>query len=297
VLSYFQAIVLGLLQGVTELFPVSSLGHTVLLPALLGWNNLVRAQSAPESFYLAFVVALHVGTALALFLFFWRDWVRIIKGFFRTLAKRRIETPDERLAWLLGVATIPAAITGLVLEHALRTQFAKPLAASIFLTVNGLILLAGERVRRQAGVQKLARVPAGAPASGPEPGRRLDTLDFKEAVVIGVAQVGALLAGISRSGITMVAGLVRGLNHEDAARFSFLLATPLIFAAGVYKIPDLLGPLGDGVRPQALVGAACAFVAAYASTKFLLKFFETRSLLPFGIYCLIAGGLCILRFA
>jgi undecaprenyl-diphosphatase len=177
VLSYFQAIVLGLLQGVTELFPVSSLGHTVLLPALLGWNNLVRAQSAPESFYLAFVVALHVGTALALFLFFWRDWVRIIKGFFRTLAKRRIETPDERLAWLLGVATIPAAITGLALEHALRTQFAKPLAASIFLTVNGLILLAGERVRRQAGVRKLATVPAGAPATGPEPGRRLDTLD------------------------------------------------------------------------------------------------------------------------
>ena len=112
VLSYFQAIVLGLLQGVTELFPVSSLGHTVLLPALLGWNNLVRAQSAPESFYLAFVVALHVGTALALFLFFWKDWVRIIKAFFQSLARRRIETPDQRLAWLLGVATIPAGITG-----------------------------------------------------------------------------------------------------------------------------------------------------------------------------------------
>ena len=296
-LSSFQAIVLGLLQGVTELVPVSSLGHTVLLPALLGWNNLVRAQSAPESFYMAFVVALHVGTALALFLFFWKDWVRIIKAFFQSLARRRIETPDQRLAWLLGVATIPAGITGLTLEHALRTQFAKPLAASIFLTVNGLILLAGERVRRQAGVRKLATVPAGAPATGPEPGRRLDTLDFKEAVVIGVAQVGALLAGISRSGITMVCGLVRGLNHEDAARFSFLLATPLIFAAGVYKIPDLLGPLGNGVRSQALVGAVCAFAAAYVSTKFLVKFFETRSLLPFGIYCVIAGGLCILRFA
>jgi len=297
VLSYFQAIVIGLLQGVTELFPVSSLGHTVLLPALLGWNNLVRAQSAPESFYLAFVVALHVGTALALFLFFWRDWVRIIKGFFQSLVRRRIETPDQRLAWLLVVATIPAGITGIALEHALRTQFAKPLAASIFLTVNGLILLAGERVRRRANVQKLATVPATGAATGPEPGRQLDTLDFRESVVIGVAQVGALLAGISRSGITMVSGLVRGLNHEDAARFSFLLATPLIFAAGVYKIPDLLGPLGSGVRPQALLGAACAFAAAYVSTKFLLKFFETRSLLPFGIYCLVAGGLCILRFA
>jgi undecaprenyl-diphosphatase len=297
VLSYFQAIVLGLLQGVTELFPVSSLGHTVLLPALLGWNNLVRAQSASESFYLAFVVALHVATAIALFIFFWKDWVRIIRGFFRSLARRRIETPDERLAWLLVIATIPAGITGLALEHALRTQFAKPLAASIFLTVNGLILLAGERVRRRAGVQKLATVPAGASASGPEPGRRLDTLEYKESLVIGVAQVAALFAGISRSGITMVAGLVRGLNHEDAARFSFLLATPLIFAAGIYKVPDLLGPLGNGVRSQALVGALFSGVAAYLSTKFLVKFFETRSLLPFGIYCLVAGGLCILRFA
>jgi undecaprenyl-diphosphatase len=297
VLSYFQAIVLGLLQGVTELFPVSSLGHTVLLPALLGWNNLVRAQSASESFYLAFVVALHVATAIALFIFFRKDWVRIIRGFFRSLARRRIETPDERLAWLLVIATIPAGITGLALEHALRTQFAKPLAASIFLTVNGLILLAGERVRRRAGVQKLATVPAGASATGPEPGRRLDTLDFKESVVIGVAQIAALFAGISRSGVTMVAGLVRGLNHEDAARFSFLLATPLIFAAGLYKVPDLLGPLGNGVRSQALVGAVFSGVAAYLSTKFLIKFFETRSLLPFGIYCLVAGGLCILRFA
>ncbi|HEY4938424.1 MAG TPA: undecaprenyl-diphosphate phosphatase [Actinomycetota bacterium] len=296
-LSYFQAIVLGLLQGVTELFPVSSLGHTVLLPALLGWNNLVRAQSASESFYLAFVVALHVATAIALFIFFWKDWVRIIRGFFRSLARRRIETPDERLAWLLVIATIPAGITGLALEHTLRTQFAKPLAASIFLTVNGLILLAGERVRRRAGVRKLATVPAGASAMGPEPGRRLDTLDFKESVVIGVAQIAALFAGISRSGITMVAGLVRGLNHEDAARFSFLLATPLIFAAGLYKVPDLLGPLGNGVRSQALVGAVFSGVAAYLSTKFLIKFFETRSLLPFGIYCLVAGGLCILRFA
>ena len=296
-LSYFQAIVIGLLQGVTELFPVSSLGHTVLLPALLGWNNLVKAQSASESFYLAFVVALHVATAIALFVFFRKDWVRIIRGFFRSLARRKIETPDERLAWLLGIATIPAGITGLALEHMLRTQFAKPLAASIFLTVNGLILLAGERVRRQAGVKKLATVPASGAATGPEPGRQLDTLDFKESVFIGVAQIAALFAGISRSGITMVAGLLRGLNHEDAARFSFLLATPLIFAAGIYKVPDLLGPLGAGVRSQALVGALFSGVAAYLSTKFLLKFFETRSLLPFGIYCLVAGGLCILRFA
>jgi undecaprenyl-diphosphatase len=224
--------------------------------------------------------------------------VRIIRGFFRSLVRRKIETPDERLAWLLGIATIPAGIVGLALEHKLRTQFAKPLAASIFLTVNGLILLAGEQVRRRAGTQQ--RVMASTTPSqgtGPEPGRQLDTLEYRESVVIGVAQIAALFAGISRSGVTMVAGLVRGLNHEDAARFSFLLATPLIFAAGLYKVPDLLGPLGNGVRAQALVGAVFSGVAAYLSTKFLIKFFETRSLLPFGIYCLVAGGLCILRFA
>src|SRR5213078_2122957 len=177
--------------------PVSSLGHTVLLPALVGWNNLVRAQSAPESFYLAFVVALHVGTALALLLFFWRDWVRIVKSFFQSLVRRRIETADERLAWLLVVATIPAGITGLAFEHALRTQFAKPLAAAIFLTINGAILLGGERFRKRV-----------RPQGEGGPSRQLDTLDFKEAGAVGVGQTGALFAGISRSGITMVAGLV-----------------------------------------------------------------------------------------
>jgi len=296
-LSYGQAVILGLLQGVTELFPVSSLGHTVLLPALLGWHNLVGAESAKESFYLAFVVALHVGTALGLLLFFWRDWVRIIRGFARTLVTRKIETPDERLAWLLGIATIPAGITALALEHVLRTQFAKPLAASIFLTINWVILVGGELVRRRTAAAVPARRAPGVPAPVAAGSRRLDTLEFKESVVIGIAQTAALLAGVSRSGITMVAGLVRGLNHEDAARFSFLLATPLIFAAGVYKIPDLLGPLGNGVRAQALVSALCALVAAYVSTRFLIKFFQTRSLWPFAIYSLVVGGLCILRFA
>ena len=295
-ISYFQAIVIGLLQGVTELFPISSLGHSVLIPAWLGWDHVVSAQSAGESFYLAFVVALHVATAVALLVYFRADWVRIIRGFFRTLRTRRLETPDERLAWLLIVATIPAGLTGLALEHSLRTLFAKPLAAAIFLTVNGVILLAGERVRRRSAVSKLvARHPTAE--SDSEVGRRLDTLDFKEAGAVGVAQIGALFAGISRSGITMVAGLVRGLDHEDAARFSFLLATPIIFAAGVYKLPDLSGHLGDGVRGQALVGSVFAGLAAYASVRFLMRFFETRTLMPFAIYCLVFGGLSIVRFA
>lgn len=294
-ISYFQAIVIGLLQGVTELFPISSLGHSVLLPAWLGWDGIVNAQSANESFYLAFLVALHVATACTLLVYFRKDWVRIIGGFFRTLRTRRVETPDERMAWLLVVATIPTGVVGLLAEHSLRTLFAKPLACAIFLTVNGLLLGAGEVVRRRAAVRELVDTHGGS--TGPEPGRQLDTLDFKEAGIVGVAQIGALFAGISRSGITMIAGLARGLNHEDAARFSFLLATPIILAAGLYKIPDLTGHLGDGVRGQAVVGAIFAAGAAFFAVRFLLRFFETRTLLPFAVYCLAAGGLSIIRFA
>jgi undecaprenyl-diphosphatase len=294
-ISYFQAIVIGLLQGVTELFPISSLGHSVLVPSLLGWHTLAKAQSADESFYLAFLVALHVATAIALLVYFRAEWVRVIGGFLRTLRTRRIETADERLAWLLAVATVPVGIVGLALEHTLRTVFAKPLAAAIFLTLNGFILLAGERYRRRDEVRTLAASHPQAPHA--EPGRRLDTLDFKEAGVVGIAQVASLFAGISRSGITMAAGLARGLDHEDAARFSFLLATPVILAAGVYKLPDLLGPLGDGVRGQALVGSVFAGLAAYISVRFLVRFFETRNLLPFAVYCLVVGALCVVRFA
>jgi undecaprenyl-diphosphatase len=295
VISYFQAIVIGLLQGVTELFPISSLGHSVLLPAWLGWDGIVNAQSANESFYLAFLVALHVATACALLVFFREEWVRIIGGFFRTLRNRRIETKDERMAWLLVVATVPVGVVGLLAEHTLRTVFAKPLAAAIFLTVNGLLLGAGEVVRRRAAVGQ--PVYARRPGAPPEPHRQLDSLEFKEAGFVGVAQIAALFAGISRSGVTMIAGLIRGLDHEDAARFSFLLATPIILAAGLYKVPDLLGPLGDGVRGQAVVGALFAAAAAYFAVRFLVRFFETRTLLPFAIYCLIAGGLSVIRFA
>jgi len=294
VITYFQAIIMGLLQGVTELFPVSSLGHSVLFPSLFGWHDLARAQAAPESFFLAFVVALHVGTALALVGVFWKDWVRIISAFFRSVAKRKVETSDERLAWLLVIATIPAGILGVLLEHELRVVFAKPLAASIFLIVNGGILAAGERLRSRAEVQAVAMKHGLNPDAE---GRRLDTMEFKEAGVIGVAQTGALLAGISRSGITMVAGLLRGLDHEDAARFSFLLATPIILAAGLYKIPDLMGTLGDGVRGQALVGGLFAALAAFVSVKFLLKYFETRTLTPFAIYCVVFGSAMVIRFA
>ncbi len=287
-MTFFQAVVLGVLQGVSELFPVSSLGHAVVFPALFNWNNLVASESKPESFWLAFVVALHVGTALALVAFFWRDWKAIIGGLAHSSRTRTITTPTERLGWLLVAATIPAGITGLIFEHELRVLFTKPLAASIFLVINGFILFGGEVARRRAEIRE---------RRGHLPPRELKTLEFKEAGVIGTAQVLALLAGISRSGITMVAGLIRGLNHEDAARFSFLLATPVILLAGLYKIPDLLGPLGDGVRSQALVGALCAFVGAFISVRFLTRYFKTRTLWPFGLYCLVAGTFFVIRFA
>lgn len=292
-LSYFQAIVLGLLQGVTELVPISSLGHTVLLPDWLGWHNLVRAQSADESFFLAFVVALHVATAMALLVHYRKTWVRIIGGLFTTLRKRKIETPDERLAWLLIIGTIPVGLTGLALEHTFRTIFAKPAAAAGLLIVNGIVLVLGERLRRRAAAPVPARVAGGVEP----PGRQLATLEMTEAGVIGVAQTGALLAGISRSGITMVGGLLRGLNHEDAARFAFLLATPVIFAAGVYKIPDLLGPLGDGVRGQAVVGGIAAFIAAYLAVAFLERYFERRNLVPFAVWCFAAGIFSFIHLA
>ena len=291
-LSYFQAIVLGLLQGVTELFPVSSLGHSVILPQLLGWSDVVAAQSASESYFLALLVGLHVATALALFVFYRATWVRIIRAVLTSIWTRRIETPDQRLGWLLIVATIPAGLAGLLLEHSLRTIFAKPLAASVFLVVNGMLLLGGEWVRRRSQ-GPVARQRRQATAHG----RRLDDLGFRVAGTVGLAQAFALLPGISRSGITMVAGLVRGLDHEDSARFSFLLATPIILAAGVYKLPDLLGHNGDGVRPQVLVGSIAAGIAAYLSVRFLSRYFTVRTLTPFAIYCLVVGLICVVRFA
>jgi len=285
-ITFFQAVLLGVLQGISELFPVSSLGHAVIFPALFNWHNLVASESRPESFWLAFVVALHVGTAIALVAFFWREWKAIVVGVIHSARTRTITTSTERLGWLLVAATIPAGITGLIFEHELRVLFSKPLAASIFLVINGFILFGGEVARRRAEIRERRRHLSPR-----------KTLDFKEAGVIGTAQVLALLAGISRSGITIVAGLIRGLDYEDAARFSFLLATPVILLAGVYKIPDLLGPLGDGVRAQALVGALCAFVGAFISVAFLTRYFKTRTLWPFGLYCLVMGTFCVVRFA
>jgi undecaprenyl-diphosphatase len=367
-MTYPEAMVVGLIQGVTELFPVSSLGHNVLIPALIGgsWAQDLSVSS-PESPYLAFIVGLHVATALALIAYFWRDWLRIIGGFASSVVQRRVTTPDQRLAWMIILATIPVGIAGLLLEHLFRVVFSKPIPTAIFLAINGLILLGGERLRRArlatqsspnpaqahraaavgapalglatsgagstglpAGVIGPAVAPAGAAmrapgqlaagetAAGPgtagrhNSGRhasgqrayrheetaagiaadaRLSVMSYVQAVLIGAAQIFALLPGISRDGIVTVCGMWRGMSREDAVRYSFLLSAPVILAAGVLKIPsDLLGPLGNGIHGQILVGSILSFVGAYLSVRFLVRYFrQSGSLTPFAIYCLVAG--------
>ena len=282
-LTYFQAIVLGLLQGVTELFPISSLGHSVLLPWVLGWNNVLASESKGESFFLPFLVALHVATGVALLIFYRETWWRIIKGFSHSLKVRKADTTDSRLAWLLIAATIPAGVTGLTFEHALRTQFAKPLSAIIFLFINGCILLVGDRY------QKKNKFVAREHTVASTRKQVSDTLTFGRAIIIGVSQIAALFAGISRSGITMISGLYSGLNHEDAARFSFLLATPIIFGAGLIKLPDFFSNLDAGLRGQILVGSIVAGVAAYLTVKYLDKYFQNKTLRPFAFYCMLAS--------
>lgn len=304
-ISYVQAVVVGVLQGVSELFPVSSLGHSVLVPALIGggWEQLVTQSSTSAggaSPYLAIIVALHVATAVALLVFYRSDWARIMSGLVRTLgpslAARRLVTrdEDERLAWLLITGTIPVGITGLAMEHTLRTLFAKPLAAAIFLTLNGIVLLAGERLRRMTTAH--CGEPVGVPTVAVQR-RSLASLSYREAAAVGFCQTFALFAGISRSGVTMVGGLARGLSHRDAVRFAFLLATPVILAAGLLKLPTLAGPAGSHIRGQVVVGAIVAGIAAYLSVRWLTRYFQTRTLTPFAVYCLLLGTVCVARFA
>ena len=339
-LTYAEAGIVGLIQGVTELFPISSLGHSVLIPALVGgqWAKDLNVSDA-KSPYLAFIVGLHVATAIAMIIFFWRDWVRIITAFFASVGHvvrpapgtRRWapQTIDQRLAWMIIVATIPVAIAGALLQHLFTHVFSKPVLVAGFLFVNGLILLGGERQRRRGadtegeqiaadraaatqrqraavGARESAeRAPGGSGrhSAGPrgakqqeaqialEADRRLVRLGFGGGLLLGASQILALLPGISRDGIVMVSGMFKGLTRQDAARFSFLLSAPVIFAAGVFKLHDLTGPLGDGIKKQVLFGSILSGIGAYLALKFLVRYLSDprRTLTPFAIYCLVAG--------
>jgi undecaprenyl-diphosphatase len=295
-LSWLESGVIGGLQGVAELFPVSSLGHSVLLPAVVGgsWQRDLNV-STPESPYLAFIVGLHVATALALIVYFRRDWVRIIKGLATSIATRKVQTSDQRLAWLLVLGTIPVGLVGLLAEHWFRTTLAKPNPTAVFLIINGFLLLGAEVLRRRDSTVDTEYVDERI--TGPESDERLARLPVLPAVAIGASQILALAPGISRSGVAMVSGLVRGLSREDAARFSFLLATPVILAAGALKLGDLSGPLGNGIRGQVLFGSVLSGVGAYLAVRFLTRYLSNRSLRPFGFYCIAAGAASLIWLA
>jgi len=275
---------------------VSSLGHSVLIPAVVGgsWARDLNVRT-PESPYLAFIVGLHVATAIALIIYFRRDWVRIIGGLITSITRREVRTRDQRLAWLLVLATIPVGISGLLLEHSFRTTLAKPNTTAAFLMVNGLVLLFAERMRRRDPNVNSEYVDERI--TGPESDERLAEQSTPQAVGIGATQILALAPGISRSGIAMFSGMLAGLSREDAARFSFLLATPVILAAGALKIPDLTGHLGSGIRGQVLFASLLSGIGAYLSVRFLTKYLANRSLRPFGVYCLAAGAFCLIWFA
>lgn len=273
-MTFIQALLLALLQGVSELFPVSSLGHTILVPAVLHWTNIDR--SAPS--FLAFVVVLHLGTALALIVFYRREWAGIVRAVVVSVLRGRLsDEREERVGWLLVVGTIPVGLLGVVLEHPVRQLFGSPAPAAAFLAVNGLIMFLGEYLRRQVKRE-----------------RPIESMTYGQSVFVGFAQAAALLPGISRSGASMVAGLLSGLDHENAAHYSFLLATPVILAAALLEIPKLFAPDAHVVLVQAIVGGVAAGIAAYLSVAFLTRYFRSNDLRPFGWYCLIAGIVCFI---
>ena len=277
-MTFVQAVVLALLQGVSELFPVSSLGQTILIPALLQWNNINRA--APT--FLAFVTTLHLGTALALLIFYRAQWVRLIAAFLRSLVRGRIGTDaDERVAWLLIVGTIPVGILGIALKKPVEHFFGSAELAAVFLILNGVLMFYGEALRARQKRQ-LGRTD-----------RPIAALAWVESVAIGFGESLALLPGISRSGASIVAGLLVNLNHEDAANYSFLLATPVILAAGLFEIGDLTQPSAHVILVQAVVGGIIAGIAAYASVAFLVRYFEKHDLRPFGWCCVLFGAACL----
>jgi len=286
-LSYWQAIVTGLLQGITELFPISSLGHSILVPAWIGgsWNSFLVNSTAGESPYLLMIIALHVASALTLLLIFWRRWLQLISAFFESLRSRSLDRPEARVIWLILLATLPVGLLGVLFEHQLKDLFSKPLAASAFLTINGIILVIAEKSSKQKT----------------SPDSNLDEvlthqISFKNAITIGVAQSAALFPGISRFGITMGAGLSRGLSHTAASDFAFLLATPVILGAGILKIPDLFNPEINHILGPVVIGSVVAAFGTYLSVKILVKWFQHHTLYPFAIYCLLVGIVSVVKF-
>ncbi len=269
----WHLIVMAILQGITELFPVSSLGHAVLVPALLHWP---MNRDAP--WFLPFIVVLHLGTAAALLLFFWRDWWNILLSLART--RGQPTEPDARLFWLLVLGTVPAGLIGLALHQRIRLLFGTLTVAAVALAINGILLIAGDALRRRRRRYELER------------------MGWRHSFLIGIAQALALIPGISRSGVTLIAGLGTGLDYAASARFSFLLATPIIGAAGLLEVPKLVhAPISHGLLVTIIGSGVVAGICAWLSTWFLMRYFRLRevtALRPFGVYCLLAAGAALL---
>ena len=287
-MTFSQALFMGLLQGATELFPVSSLGHSVIIPSLLHW---AFKQSDPT--FVPFLVLLHLGTAGALLVLYRQQWIAIVRGFFTAAVRGRITTGPERLAMLLLTGTIPAGILGVFLENRIKSLFASPYAAAGFLVVNGVLLLGFELLRRRA--ERRASLDSKSRAEQEEGFAAAERISFRAAALIGACQALAFLPGISRSGVTIGGGLLAGLRHQEAARFSFLLATPVILAAGLIEVPQLFAtgvPVGEYAAAAILSG-----LAAYASARFLLRYFRSGRLDPYGWYCIAAGAVSLVLLA
>lgn len=283
-IDIWKTIVLALLQGVTELFPISSLGHTVIIPGLIGWGDLIHNQN-----FLPLIVALHLGTSIALVIYFWRDWLQVLRTLLNSIKEGEVKTgTEEWISWLIIIGCVPAGIVGVLLKSPLEKLFASPIIAATFLVVNGSVLFAGEQLRRRSE----ARLHALTAKEREAQFRPLSSLSWKEAIIVGLFQSFALIPGFSRSGMTIVAGLGVRMTHEDAARYSFLLGTPLIGAAALLEVPQLLGQ-SAGTLMYVILGMVLAGVAAYLSTKFLMKYFETGRLDPFAYYCWGAGVLAL----
>lgn len=288
-INIWQVIFLALLQGVTELFPISSLGHTVIIPGLL--PQLFPADFATntacggKSCFLPVVTALHLGTSIALVIYFWRDWLQVIMTIVNSVKKAEIrKDTEEWVGWLIIIGCIPGGILGVILQEYADKLFSSAIVAAAFLVVNGSILFVGEAMRKRAEVKFAFADSKQREASF----RPLASLSWKEALIVGLCQALALIPGISRSGVTMVGGLSVRLSHEDAARYSFLLGTPLIGAAGLLEVPQLIGQNGQ-TWLYIIVGVILSGIAAFLSTRFLTKYFEKGRLTPFAIYCWAFG--------
>jgi len=284
--TYGQAVIIGFIQGITELFPISSLGHAILIPAWLG-GSFKDFISDENQTYLLISIAMHLASSVALFLVFRKRWQNLIFGSFSALKSRNFQNTQFKVLSYIIIATIPVGILGLAFDDYFQSIFGKPEFSAIFLTINGLILIGAERLSRRDVTHELLDSDA-----------EIDhRVNVKSAVVIGFGQSLALFAGISRFGVTMSAGLLSKLNHSVASDFAFLLSLPVILGASVVKLPELFTTDANQLMGQIIAGSIVSFICTYISVTFLVRWFKTRTLYPFAIYCLIVGILSFVRFS